>query len=117
MQNINSTKLISNIAKSIKNVLNEYYVSMKNSEHNYDDFLDDDDFLEIVNRVTYNYDAEDFLENDDTDEIEMDIADLIHDFITDEALDEWGYKYGTVKCRRVASNIIKYIKSHIDTLY
>lgn len=66
------------ISESVKRVINEY-VSMKHSGHNMDDFLDDNDFIEIVNRVVRMYDAEDFNENDldNIDDMEMEIADLI----------------------------------------
>lgn len=106
------------ISESVKRVINEY-VSMKHSGHNMDDFLDDNDFIEIVNRVVRMYDAEDFNENDldYIDNMEMEIADLINDFITDEALDNVGYKYGTTNYRRVASNVIHYIQTHLNELY
>jgi len=106
------------ISESVKRVINEY-VSMKHSGHNLDDFLDDNDFIEIVNRVVTMYDAEDFNENDldYIDNMEMEIADLINDFITDEALDDFGYKYGTTNYRRSASNVIHYIQTHINELY
>ena len=83
------------------------------------DFLDDNDFIEIVNRVVRMYDAEDFNENDldYIDDMEMEIADLINDFITDEALDDFGYKYGTANYRRIASNVIRYIQTHLNELY
>lgn len=106
------------ISESVKRVINEY-VSMKHSGHNMDDFLDDNDFIEIVNRVVTMYDAEDFNGNDlgHIDNIEMEIADLINDFITDEALDDFGYKYGTTNYRRTASNVIRYIQTHLNELY
>lgn len=106
------------ISESVKRVITEY-VSMKHSGHNMDDFLDDNDFIEIVNRVVRMYDAEDFNENDldYIDDMEMEIADLINDFITDEALDDFGYKYGTTNYRRVASNVIRYIQTHLNELY
>ncbi len=106
------------ISESVKRVINEY-VSMKHSGHNMDDFLDDNDFMEIVNRVVRMYDAEDFNENDADyiDDMEMEIADLINDFVTDEALDEFGYKYGKTNYRRVASNVIRYIQAHLNKLY
>ena len=106
------------ISESVKGVIHEY-VSMKHSGHNMDDFLDDNDFIEIVNRVVRMYDAEDFNVNDlgHIDDMEMEIADLIKDFITDEALDGFGYKYGTTNYRRVASNVIRYIQTHLSELY
>lgn len=106
------------ISESVKRAINEY-TSMKHSGHNMDDFLDDDDFMEIVNRVVKMYDAEDFNENDldYVDNMEMEIADLIKDFITDEAMDDFGYKYGTTNYRKVASNVINYIQTHLNELY
>ena len=107
------------VSESVRRMLNEYYVTMKHSGHNLDDFLDDNDFLEIVNRVVKMYGPEDFDENDlgHIDDMEMEIADLINDFITDEALDVWGYKYGTPNFRKVASNVIRYIQTHLNELY
>jgi len=91
---------------------------MKHSGHNYDNFLDDRDFLEIVNRAVINYCQEDFdFAGDDSDKIESEIADLINDFVDDEALDNFGYKYGTANYRTVASNVIQYIQKHINELY
>lgn len=106
------------ISESVKRIINEY-VSMKHSGHTMDDFLDDNDFIEIVNRVVGMYDAEDFAGNDPgyIDDMEMEISDLINDFITDEALDDFGYKYGTANYRKVASNVIRYIQAHLDELY
>lgn len=112
---LRENELMDIISESVKMVINEH-VSMKHSGHNMDDFLDDNDFIEIVNRVVRMYDAEDFNEND-LDYIEMEIADLIKDFITDEALDNFGYKYGTTNYRRVASNVIRYIQTHLKELY
>ena len=106
------------ISESVKRVINEY-VSMKHSGHNLDDYLDDKDFMEIVNRVVRMYEPEDFDENDleYIDNLEIDIADLINDFVNDEAIDEFGYKYGETDYRQTASNIVKYIQEHLDELY
>ena len=112
------------IENSVRRVLkeetnNDYYVSMKHSGHNMDDYLDDKDFMEIVHRVARMYGPEDFDENDPEyiDNLEMDIADIIRDFVNDEALDEFGYKYGTTDYRQTASNVIQYIQEHLDELY
>ena len=115
---LKESKLKHAISESVKKAINEY-VSMKHSGHNMDDFLDDNDFIEIVNRVVGMYDAEDFDENDLNyiNDMETEIADLINDFITDEALDDFGYKYGTTNYRRVASNVIRYIQAHLNELY
>lgn len=106
------------ISESVKRVLNEY-VSMKHSGHNMDDFLDDDDFIEIVNRVVGMYDAEDFIGDDPgyIADMETEVFELINDFVADEALDDFGYKYGTTDYRRVASNVIRYIQEHLNELY
>ena len=92
---------------------------MKHSGHNFDDYLDDKDFMEIVNRVVGMYDAEEFEEDDPEhiDNMEMEIADMINDFVNDEALDEFGYKYGETDYRGVAYNVIQYIQEHLDELY
>ena len=39
------------------------------------------------------------------------------DFIADDAVDDFGYKYGTTNYDMVASNVIKYIQEHLDELY
>lgn len=97
----------------------DYYVSMKHSGHNLDDFLDDNDFLEIVSRVVRKYAIEDFYERDmyHLDEVEDEISDLIADFTMEEALDDWGYKYGSTNYCTVASNVIQYIQTHLSELY
>ena len=58
-------RIIENTVKRVlkEGTLNEY-VSMKHSGHNFDDYLDDKDFIEIVNRVVGMYDAEEFEEDD-----------------------------------------------------
>lgn len=116
---INESQLKKIIAESVKKVLKE--VSMIHSGHNLDDFLDDDDFLEIVKRTIPMYGKEDF-EDDNRDffgDIKSQIADLIYDFINDEAVEEWTgyYKYGTNDYNRTASNIFQYIQKHLDELY
>lgn len=92
---------------------------MKHCGHNYDNFLDDRDFLEIVNRAVKIYCPEDFDEKDTDriDEIEKEIADAIDEFVIDEAIDDFGYKYGSTNYRVVASNIIQYIQKNLDELY
>lgn len=113
-------RIIENTVKRVlkEGTLNEY-VSMKHSGHNFDDYLDDKDFIEIVNRVVGMYDAEEFEEDDQEhiDNMEMEIADVIKDFANDEAIDEFGYKYGETDYRGVAYNVIQYIQEHLDELY
>ena len=113
-------RIIENTVRRVlkEGTLNEY-VSMKHSGHNLDDYLDDKDFIEIVNRVVGMYDAEEFEEDDQEhiDNMEMEIADVIKDFANDEAIDEFGYKYGTTDYRGVAYNVIQYIQEHLDELY
>ncbi len=114
---LNSKDLHNIIRESFKRTLNEY-VSMNHSEHNLDDNLDDKDFLEIVDRVVKIHTREEFDEKDleNIDKIEIEIADMIKDFVTDEALDSFGYKYGTTNYRRVASNVIQYIQTHMNEM-
>ena len=113
-------RIIENTVKRVlkEGTLNEY-VSMKHSGHNLDDYLDDKDFMEIVRRVVKMYDAEEFEEDDPEhiDNMEMEIADVIKDFANDEAIDEFGYKYGETDYRGVAYNVIQYIQEHLDELY
>lgn len=113
-------RIIENTVRRVlkEGTLNEY-VSMKHSGHNLDDYLDDKDFIEIVNRVVGMYDAEEFEEDDQEhiDNMEMEIADVIKDFANDEAIDEFGYKYGETDYRGVAYNVIQYIQEHLDELY
>lgn len=113
MENLDSI-----IDKCVKQTLNEHF-SMKHSSHYLDDFLDDNDFLTIVNRVVQWYSKDDFERNDlsDIDEMEMDIADEIQDFVCDEAIDDFGYKYGTTNYRKSASNVIDYIRKRLDKFY
>ena len=114
---LNERELKHMISESVKRILNE--VSMKHGEHNFDDFLDDNDFLEIVNRVVKKYGPDDFDENDIEylEYLEYDIKIIIMDFIADDAVDDFGYKYGTTNYDMVASNVIKYIQEHLDELY
>lgn len=106
------------LRETVRRVLKEY-INMKHSGHNLNDFLDDDDFLTIVNRTIQMYGPEDFEDSnsDYFDDIKMEIEDLIGDFISDEALDDFGYKYGTTDYRRVAANVFEYIRKHLNELY
>lgn len=105
---ISEGRLRSIIGEAVRKALDER-VSMRHGAHNLDDYLDDADFTEIVDRVVGTYGPEDL----DVREV----ASIINDFVSDEALDDFGYKYGTTDFRRVASNVIRYIRSHSGELY
>ncbi len=92
---------------------------MKHSGHNMDKLIDDNNFIEIVNKVIKMYNAEDFKKNDFYFSLNMiiDIGDLINNFITDKALNNFGCKYDAFYYRRVASNVIRYIQTHLNELY
>ena len=77
-----------------------------------DKLIDDNNFIEIVNKVIKMYNAEDFKKNDLYFALNMiiDIGHLIKNFISDKSLDDFGY-------RRVASNVIRYIQTHLNELY
>jgi len=84
-----------------------------------DKLIDDNNFIEIVNRVIKNYNAEDFKKNDLYFSLNMiiDIGHLINTFISDKAFNDFGYKYDARDYRRVASNVIRYIQTHLNELY
>lgn len=107
------------INEAVKRTLNEYINSMTHSSHNLNDYLDDDDFLAIVHEVVGMYGPEDFDANDQEyiDSIAYEIADVINDFVSNEALDDFGYKYGQTSYNNVAYDVIEYIQEHLDELY
>ena len=107
------------IIKSVVNKIIKEDIGPKHHGHNLDDFLDDNDFITIANRVVEKYGNEVleelFLSNDDEwyDEMEGEIAEMVKDFVEEEAVHAFGYKYGTCNYRTVASNILDYLKNEI----
>ena len=111
------------IIKSVVNKIIKEDIGPIHHGHNLDDFLDDRDFITIANRVEEKYGNEYFAElyfsHDDEwyDEVEGEIAEIVKDFVDEEATHAFGYKYGTCNYRTVASNILEYLKHELKHLY
>ena len=79
-------------------------MNTKHGAHTIDDYLDDNDFNMLVDRIFNNmketsWSKEDFPENYDNDydtySRTMDvIVDYVTDFVEEEACDDFGWKYG-----------------------
>jgi len=91
--------------------------------HTLDNFLDDSDFVTIADSVIkkygFDYLADVYFSNDPEveDEIECEIAEMVKDFVEEEAVNTFGYKYGSTNYRITASNILKYLKKELYRLY
>ena len=111
------------IIKSAVNKIIKEDIGPKHYGHNLDDFLDDKDFVTIANRVLSKYGYEylaDLYFIDDAesyDEMETEIAEMVKDFVEEEAVHAFGYKYGSCNYRTVASNILEYLKKELSKLY
>lgn len=106
------------VKETIIRVMNEN-VQMSHSGNNLDRYLDDEDFLSLVNDIVSIYGPEDF---DGTDSkyirnMESEIASMVNDFVSDDAVDDFGYKYGYIDFTAVAANLIRYVQSHLDELF
>lgn len=103
------------INESIKDTMFAY-IQMKQNGRHYDVCLNDDDFLELVDRVVEVFDPDDF-ETDYVNEIEDDIIDMIIDFVDEKEIYDWWYKYRATNYPMIAHNIIRYIQKHLNELY
>lgn len=70
----------------------------RHGAHTIDDYLDDNDFNMLVERIfqymrSNSYSVLDFDEMDQEDTINV-IKDFIADFVEEEACDDFGWKYG-----------------------
>jgi F420-0:gamma-glutamyl ligase len=110
------------IKEAVSKIIKED-IGPKHYGHNLDDFLDDKDFVTIANRVIskfgYEYLSELYFSDDaeSYDEAEIEIAQMVKDFVEDEAVHAFGYKYGSCNYRTVASNILEYLKKELYKLY
>ena len=86
------------ISESIKSVIKED-MSLAHNGHTYDDYLDDGDFLEIAKRVYDEFvskqvSIEDFTDEEYRDKLLEFVYDMLNDFVSYEAVNNFGYKYG-----------------------
>lgn len=109
---LTESELNSTLIEAIRKTIEEGF-SFKHGQHSLNDYLDDDDFLSLVNRVKSVYDADSFSsamsDAYTRDEMEMEIEELVRTFVDEEAVSEFGYKYGTNNYRHIASQILDYI--------
>ena len=105
------------IRESIMNVINED-MSFKHNSHTYDDYLDDDDFLTIAKRayesfVSQRVSIEDFTEEEYREKLIDEVTDMIIDFVDQEAVNNFGYKYGELYgpgYENVAEHIVDFLE-------
>ena len=104
------------IKMSVNKILED--MSTRHNGHNYDDYLDDNDFLEIAKRMREHFNKcnvtiEDFLDAEYREKLIDDVEDEINDFVSYEACDSFGYKYGELyggARRAVAEHIIDFLE-------
>ena len=110
------------IESSVNRILKTYIkedISTKHNGHNYDDYLDDNDFIELSKRAFVKFNdcqvsLEDFTEPEFRERLIDEVEDMVKDFVFDEAGDFFGYKYGTLHgsgYRNVAEHIIDYLET------
>lgn len=115
---ITETELRNIITESVKKFINED-MSSKHGAHTYDDYLDDDDFIMLSDRLYNDFVKQqvcidDFIEEEFRDKLIEYAKDMIMDFVDEEAVNNFGYKYGQLYGSgyyNVAEHLIDYIEN------
>jgi hypothetical protein len=108
------------ISESIKSIIKED-MSLAHNGHTYDDYLDDGDFLEITKRaydefVSKQVSIEDFTDEEYRDKLLDLVYDMINHFISYEAVNNFGYKYGGfsyIGMMNVAEHIVDFLEEKV----
>lgn len=117
MIRITERELRNIISESIRRYINED-MSLTHNGHKYDDYLDDNDFLMLSDRLYNDFvrkqvSIDDFIEDEYRDNLIEYAKDAVMDFVTDEAVSNFGYKYGQLYGNgytNVAEHLIDYIE-------
>lgn len=115
---ITETELRNIITESVRKFINED-MSSKHSAHTFNKYLDDNDFLMLSDRLYNDFvkqqvSIDDFMEEEFRDRLIEYAKDMIVDFVNEEAVNNFGYKYGQLYGRgyyNVAEDLIDYIEN------
>ena len=115
---ITETELRNIISESVRKFINED-MSSKHSAHTFNKYLDDNDFLMLSDRLYNDFvkrqvSIDDFIEEDFRDRLIEYAKDMVVDFVNEEAVNNFGYKYGELNDRgyyKVAEDLIDYVEN------
>lgn len=115
---ITETELRNIITESVRKFINED-MSSEHSAHTFNRYLDDNDFLMLSDRLYNNFvkrqvSIDDFIEEDFRDRLIEYAKDMVVDFVNEEAVNNFGYKYGELNDRgyyKVAEDLIDYVEN------
>ncbi len=115
---ITETELRNIISESVRKFINED-MSSKHSAHTFNKYLDDNDFLMLSDRLYNDFvkrqvSIDDFIEEDFRDRLIEYAKDMIVEFVNEEAVNNFGYKYGELNDRgyyKVAEDLIDYVEN------
>ena len=115
---ITETELRNIISESVRKFINED-MSSKHSAHTFNKYLDDSDFLMLSDRLYNDFvkrqvSIDDFIEEDFRDRLIEYAKDMVVDFVNEEAVNNFGYKYGELNDRgyyKVAEDLIDYVEN------
>lgn len=115
---ITETELRNIITESVKKFINED-MSSKHGAHTFNKYLDDNDFLTLSDRLYNDFvklqvSIDDFTSDELRDRLIEYAKDMVMDFVDEEAVNVFGYKYGQLYGSgyyNVAENLIDYIEN------
>jgi len=115
---ITETELRNIITESVKKFINED-MSFKHGAHTFNKYLDDNDFLMLADSLYNDFVKlqvciDDFTADDLRDKLVEYAKDVVTDFVDEEAVNNFGYKYGELYGNgyyNVAENLIDYIEN------
>lgn len=115
---ITETELRNIISESVRKFINED-MSSKHSAHTFNKYLDDNDFLMLSDRLYNDFvkrqvSIDDFIEEDFRDRLIEYAKDMVVEFVNEEAVNNFGYKYGELNDRgyyKVAEDLIDYVEN------
>ena len=115
---ITETELRNIISESVRKFINED-MSSKHSAHTFNKYLDDNDFLMLSDRLYNDFvkrqvSIDDFIEEDFRDRLIEYANDMVVEFVNEEAVNNFGYKYGELNDRgyyKVAEDLIDYVEN------
>ena len=113
-------KEIAKYANGINDYTNSHYnsleedMSLQHGEHTYDQYLDDNDFMYLCDKIYPHVTIDDFTNEEYKENLITNVENTVRDFVDDEAIDVLGYKYGNrTEYRSVAEHIVNYLEKKI----
>lgn len=115
---ITETELRNIITESVRKYINED-MSFKHSAHTFNKYLDDNDFLMLSDRLYNDFvkrqvSIDDFTADELRDKLIEYAKDMVVDFVNEEAVNNFGYKYGELYGSgyyNVAEDLIDYVEN------